>query len=73
MTDSNPASNRCRWLPTFQQWRLGILMSAVALGLTGMIRNDARLVKSAIAMAMVGVLMRIYGRLRGQTRAHQDR
>lgn len=60
---THPAEGR-RWLPTFQQWRLGVLMTAIVLAITGMARNDDRLVKGAIGVAIVGVLMRIYNRFR---------
>lgn len=60
---STPAPAR-RWLPTFQQWRLGVLMTAIVLAITGMTQNDARLVKGAIVVAVIGVLMRIVNRYR---------
>ena len=61
--DSSAAPRR-RWLPTFQQWRLGVLMTAIVLAITGMTQNDDRLVKGAIGVAIVGVLMRIVNRYR---------
>jgi hypothetical protein len=60
---STPAPRR-RWLPTFQQWRLGVLMTAIVLAISGMTQNDDRLVKAAIVIAIIGVLMRIVNRYR---------
>lgn len=53
-----------RWLPTYQQWRLGVLMSALVMGITGMSRHDDRMVNGAIGLAIIGVVMRIVGKLR---------
>ena len=64
MTDTPPPAPRRRWLPSYQQFRLGILMTALILGITGMSRNDDRLVKGAIGVAIVGVLMRVVNRFR---------
>ena len=64
MTDTPPPAPTRPWLPTFQQWRLGVLMTAIVLAITGMTQNDPRLVKGAIGVAIVGVLMRIYNRFR---------
>ena len=58
-----PAVRR-RWLPTFQQWRLGVLMTAIVLAISGMTQNDDRLVKGAIVVAIIGVGMRIVNRYR---------
>ena len=71
MTDTPPPAPTRRWLPTFQQWRLGVLMTAIVLALTGMSRNDDRLVKGAIGVAIVGVLMRIYNSIRQRQRQGQ--
>ena len=60
---SDPAPRR-RWPFTFTQVRLGVLMAALAFGLTGMIRNDARLLDVGIGVAIVGVGMRIWQRWR---------
>lgn len=60
---ADPAPRR-RWLPSYQQFRLGVLMTSLVLGITGMSRNDERLVKGAIVVAIVGVLMRVVARLR---------
>ena len=65
---THPADGRRRWLPTFQQWRLGVLMTAIVLAITGMTQNDDRLVKGAIVVAIIGVLMRIYNRFRQRQR-----
>ena len=67
---ATPAVRR-RWLPTFQQWRLGVLMTAIVLAITGMTQNDPRLVKGAIGVAIVGVLMRIYNSVRQRQRQGQ--
>lgn len=64
-TPTTPAAEgRRRWLPTFQQWRLGVLMTAIVLAITGMTQNDDRLVKGAIVVAIIGVGMRIVNRFR---------
>ncbi|HEX7918125.1 MAG TPA: hypothetical protein VF454_01925 [Gemmatimonadales bacterium] len=53
---------RRRWFPTFQQWRLGVLMTAIVLAIMGMTQNDDRLVKGGIVVAVIGVVMRIVNR-----------
>ena len=53
-----------RWPFTFTQVRLGVLMAALAFGLTGMIRNDPRLLDLGIGLAVVGVGMRLWRRWR---------
>lgn len=58
MTDPAPSTPTRRWLPTFLQLRLGILMAAIVLGISGMARNDPRLVNVAIAIGSVGVILR---------------
>lgn len=64
MTDTPPPAPTRRWLPTFQQWRLGVLMTAIVLAISGMTQNDDRQVKGAIVVAVIGVLMRIVNRYR---------
>jgi len=49
-----------RWIPTFLQIRLGILMLALMLGVTGMVRNDQRIVHVAMACGAVGVILRFF-------------
>lgn len=63
MTDPAPSAPH-RWPFTFVQVRLGILMAAIAFGLTGMLRNDARLLGAGFGLAILGVLMRIWNRWR---------
>jgi uncharacterized membrane protein len=63
MSDPTPdAPARRRWPFTYVQVRLGILMTALVFGLSGMVRNDARLIDVGIAVALVGVVMRFLNR-----------
>ncbi len=55
---THPAEGRRRWIPSFMQIRLGILMLALTLGVTGMVRNDQRVVYVAMAFGAVGVILR---------------
>lgn len=64
-TPNTPAP-RARWLPSYQQLRLGVLMTSLVLGITGMSRNDERLVKGAIVVAVIGVVMRFFNRPRNR-------
>ena len=52
-----PAPRR-RWIPTFLQLRLGILMAALVLGVVGMSRNDERMVMAAMVIGGVGLILR---------------
>lgn len=63
MTEPNVSTPR-RWPFTFTQARLGVGMSAIAIGLTGMLRNDARLVYTGFVVGIVYVGMRIWARYR---------
>ena len=47
-----------RWLPTYLQLRLGALMLAIVLGVTGMSRHDSQLVKGAMIVGGIGIVMR---------------
>lgn len=58
MTDPTPTEPWRRWLPSYLQLRLTLLMLALALGVTGMARNDQRLVKAAMVAGGIGVVMR---------------
>jgi len=58
------AEGRRRWPFTYTQFRLGILMSALAFGLTGMIRNQPLLFDIGLGFAVLGVAMRVYNRFR---------
>lgn len=60
-SDSAP---RRRWPFTFAQVRLGVLMAALAFGITGMVRNDGRLLDIGIVVAIIGVGMRLWQRWR---------
>ena len=51
-------ARRARWIPSFMQLRLGILLLALLLGVSGMVRNDQRVVYVAIAFGAVGVILR---------------
>lgn len=53
-------ARRARWIPSFMQIRLGILMLALTLGVTGMARNDQRVVYVAMACGAVGVILRFF-------------
>ena len=66
--DEDPARPPRRWPFTFTQVRLGVLMAALAFGLTGMIRNDPRLLDLGIGLAVVGVGMRLWRRWRQRQR-----
>lgn len=65
------AGGRRRWPFTFTQVRLGVLMAALAFGVTGMVRNDARLLDAGIVVAIVGVGMRVWGKWRRGQRQRQ--
>ena len=58
MTEPTPPAPTRRWLPTFLQLRLGILMAALVLGVAGMSRNDERMVKVAMVIGGVGLILR---------------
>jgi hypothetical protein len=61
MTEPTPepaAPIRRTWMPSFLQIRLGILMAAIILGISGMARNDSRIVNAAIVIGAVGVILR---------------
>ena len=70
MTDPNVSTPR-RWPFTFTQVRLGVLMAALAFGLTGMLRNDVRLLDAGIGLAILGVLMRVWNRYRRRRESGQ--
>lgn len=53
-----PRSGVRRWMPTYTQFRLTILMLALTFGITGMVRNDRYLLDAGIVIAMIGVAMR---------------
>ncbi|MEO6068600.1 MAG: hypothetical protein ABIQ41_11555 [Gemmatimonadales bacterium] len=53
-----PAVPRRRWLPSYQMLRLGILMAALTLGLTGMLQHDDRMILAAFIFAIIGVILR---------------
>ena len=59
--DPTPPVRRT-WMPSFLQLRLGILMAAVILGISGMSRNDPRIVNAAIVIGAVGVILRFVKR-----------
>ena len=60
MTDPTPPAPKRRWIPSFLQIRLGVLMLALVLGVTGMARNDQRAVYAAMAVGAVGVILRFF-------------
>lgn len=65
MTDpTSPAPAPRRWSLTFTQLRLGVLMSALVFGITGMLKNQPILFDVGIGFAVLGVGMRIWGRYR---------
>ena len=65
MTDpTSPAPARRRWSLSFTKLRLGVLMSALVFGITGMLRNQAILFDVGIGFAILGVGMRIWNRYR---------
>ena len=49
-----------RWKLSFMQVRLIILMLALMLGVTGMVRNDQPVVYVAMAFGAVGVILRFF-------------
>lgn len=53
-----------RFVPSYQQLRLFILLAALTVGIAGMSWNDPRLVNVGIGIAMVGVVMRFFNRKR---------
>ena len=57
-----PRSGVRRWMPTFTQFRLTILMLALTFGITGMVRNDRYFLDAGIVIAMIGVAMRFLNR-----------
>ena len=59
--DTPAAEGRRRWLPTYIQFRLAVLMFAIVLGFSGMIRNDQRLIYGAMGFGAVGVILRFLG------------
>ncbi|HVX89872.1 MAG TPA: hypothetical protein VG940_13140 [Gemmatimonadales bacterium] len=63
-TEAPAAAPRSRWLPSYQQVRLFVLLAALTVGITGMTRGDSRLVNIGIAIALVGVVMRLFNRKR---------
>ena len=58
MTDPTPPDPVRRWLPSYLQFRLTLLVLALVLGITGMSRNDPRLVKAAMVAGGIGIVMR---------------
>lgn len=60
--DTPAAEGRRRWPFTYVQVRLGILMAALVFGLSGMVRNDPRLLDTGIGFAVIGVVMRFFNR-----------
>ena len=58
------AEGRRRWPFTFTQVRLGVLMSALAFGVMGMVRDQRLPFDIGIGFAVLGVAMRIWGRYR---------
>lgn len=61
---TTPRTGVRRWMPTYTQFRLTILMLALTFGITGMVRNDRYLVDAGIVIAMIGVAMRLLRRKR---------
>lgn len=59
---SIPPAPRTGWRPSFGQVRLAILMAALVFGIMGMTQGDTRMVNVAIAVGMVGVILRFVGR-----------
>lgn len=59
---STPPGGVRRWMPTYTQFRLTVLMLALTFGITGMVRNDRYLIDAGIVIAMVGVAMRFLNR-----------
>ena len=57
MTDPTTPTWR-RFLPSYQMLRLGILMAALTLGLTGMLQHDDRIILAAFILAIIGVILR---------------
>ena len=53
-----PAVPRRSLLPSYQMLRLGILMAALTLGLTGMLQHDDRIILAAFIFAIIGVILR---------------
>lgn len=53
-----PSGGVRRWIPTYTQFRLTILMLALTFGITGMVRGDRYLVDAGIVIALIGVAMR---------------
>lgn len=63
MTEPNVSTPR-RWPFTSAQVRLGVSLAAIAIGLTGMLRNDARLVYTGFVVGVISVGMRIWSKRR---------
>ncbi|MBW8772188.1 MAG: hypothetical protein JF590_02660 [Gemmatimonadetes bacterium] len=57
-SEAAPRTGWRKWLPSYIQFRLTLLMLAIVLGLTGMTRNDQRLIKAAMVAGGIGIVMR---------------
>jgi hypothetical protein len=58
---AHATARRRRWLPTYLQFRLAVLMFAIVLGFSGMVRTDPRLIFGAMGFGAVGVILRFFG------------
>jgi len=47
-------------MPSFIRLRLGFLLSAVLIGMLGMVRNDSRLIYTGIGLGLVGLVLRFF-------------
>jgi hypothetical protein len=45
-------------MPSYIQIRLGLLFSAVVVGMLGIVRDDARLIYAGIALGLTGLALR---------------
>lgn len=46
-------------MPSYIRLRLGFLLSAILIGMLGMVRNDARLIYVGIALGVIGLALRL--------------
>jgi uncharacterized ion transporter superfamily protein YfcC len=55
-----------RWLPTVLQFRLTLLVLALIVGITGMSRNDQRMVYAAMGFGAVGIILRFVAKAKNK-------